>query len=42
MASLGDESFFPQFLDLLTANRDLGGALIFEIGQAAYDARGSP
>jgi cyclic-di-GMP phosphodiesterase TipF (flagellum assembly factor) len=41
MASLADESFFPQFLDLLIANRDLGGALIFEIGQAAFDARGS-
>jgi cyclic-di-GMP phosphodiesterase TipF (flagellum assembly factor) len=41
MASLADESFFPQFLDLLTANRDLSGALIFEVGQAAFDARGS-
>ena len=41
MASLADESFFPQFLDLLAANRDLAGALIFEIGQAAFDARGS-
>jgi cyclic-di-GMP phosphodiesterase TipF (flagellum assembly factor) len=41
MASLADETFFPQFLDLLTANRDLAGALIFEIGQAAFDARGS-
>jgi cyclic-di-GMP phosphodiesterase TipF (flagellum assembly factor) len=41
MASLGDESFFPQFLELLTANRDLAGALIFEIGQGAFDARGS-
>ena len=41
MASLADESFFPQFLDLLTANRDLSGALIFEIGQAAFDSRGS-
>ena len=41
MASLADESFFPQFLDLLAANRDLSGALIFELGQAAYDARGS-
>jgi cyclic-di-GMP phosphodiesterase TipF (flagellum assembly factor) len=41
MASLADESFFPQFLDLLTANRDLAGALIFEIGQATFDARGS-
>lgn len=41
MASLADETFFPQFLDLLTANRDLAGALIFEFGQAAFDARGS-
>jgi cyclic-di-GMP phosphodiesterase TipF (flagellum assembly factor) len=41
MASLVDETFFPQFLELLTANRDLSGALIFEIGQAAFDARGS-
>jgi cyclic-di-GMP phosphodiesterase TipF (flagellum assembly factor) len=40
-ASLADDSFFPQFLELLTANRDLAGALIFEIGQAAFDARGS-
>ena len=40
-ASLGDETFFPQFLDLLSANRDLSGALIFELGQAAYDARGA-
>jgi len=40
-ASLADESFFPQFLELLTINRDLSGALIFEIGQAAFDARGS-
>ena len=41
LASLADESFFPQFLDLLAANRDLAGALIFELGQAAFDARGS-
>jgi cyclic-di-GMP phosphodiesterase TipF (flagellum assembly factor) len=41
MASLADESFFPQFLELLTINRDLCGALIFEVGQAAFDARGS-
>jgi cyclic-di-GMP phosphodiesterase TipF (flagellum assembly factor) len=41
MASLADESFFPQFLDLLTANKDLAGALIFEIGQGAFDSRGS-
>lgn len=41
MASLADESFFPGFLDLLTDNRDLAGALIFEIGQAAFESRGS-
>lgn len=39
MASLGDEDFFPQFVDLLRANRDLAPALIFEIGQAAFDGR---
>ena len=39
--SLADESFFPQFLEMLSANRDLAGALIFELGQAAFDARGS-
>jgi cyclic-di-GMP phosphodiesterase TipF (flagellum assembly factor) len=41
MASLADETFFPQFLELLTANRDLAGALIFEVGQGAFDARGA-
>jgi cyclic-di-GMP phosphodiesterase, flagellum assembly factor TipF len=41
MASLADESFFPGFLDLLTANKDLAGALIFEIGQSAFESRGS-
>lgn len=40
-ASLADETFFPQFLDLLSDNRDLAGALIFELGQAAFDARGA-
>lgn len=39
--SLGDETFFPQFLDMLAANRDLAGALIFELGQGAFEARGS-
>jgi len=39
MASLGDDDFFPQFHDLLRANRDLAPALIFEIGQAAFEAR---
>jgi len=39
LASLGDESFFPQFLDFLSENRDLSNALIFEVGQAAFEAR---
>ena len=41
MSSLGDEEFFPQFLDLLRANRDLAPALVFEVGQAAFDGRNS-
>ncbi len=40
LASLGDEEFFPQFLEFMTANRDLGGSVIFELGQAAFDKRG--
>jgi cyclic-di-GMP phosphodiesterase TipF (flagellum assembly factor) len=40
MSSLGDDEFFPQFIELLAANRDLSNALIFEVGQAAFDARG--
>jgi cyclic-di-GMP phosphodiesterase TipF (flagellum assembly factor) len=39
LGSLGDDAFFPQFLDLLRANRDLSSALIFEIGQAAFESR---
>ncbi|MBI1199636.1 MAG: EAL domain-containing protein [Phenylobacterium sp.] len=39
LASLGDDDFFPQFVDLLRANRDLAPALVFEIGQAAFDNR---
>jgi cyclic-di-GMP phosphodiesterase TipF (flagellum assembly factor) len=39
--SLGDDEFFPQFYDLLRANRDLAPALVFEIGQAAFDTRTS-
>jgi cyclic-di-GMP phosphodiesterase TipF (flagellum assembly factor) len=38
-ASLGDEDFFPQFLDFLGQNRDLSGALIFELGQKAFQDR---
>ena len=40
-ASLADEQFFPQFLEFLGQNKDLAGALIFELGQAAFAARGS-
>ena len=39
MASLGDEEFFPQFHDLLRANRDLSSALIFEISQQGFETR---
>jgi cyclic-di-GMP phosphodiesterase TipF (flagellum assembly factor) len=40
-ASLSDEVFFPQFAEFLSDNRDLAGALVFELGQAAFEARGS-
>jgi cyclic-di-GMP phosphodiesterase TipF (flagellum assembly factor) len=39
--SLGDDGFFPQFLDFMSGNRDLSGALIFELGQAAFERRGA-
>ena len=41
LASLSDETFFPQFLDFLSENKDLAGALIFELGQEAFESRGS-
>ena len=41
LASLADEVFFPQFLDFLAQNKDLHGALIFELGQAAFRQRGA-
>jgi len=41
LASLADESFFPQFLEFMSANKDLAGALIFELGQSAFDRRGA-
>ncbi len=41
LASLGDEVFFPQFMDFLSQNKDLHAALIFELGQTAYSERGS-
>ena len=40
LASLADESFFPQFLEFMQANKDLAGAVIFELGQAAFERRG--
>jgi cyclic-di-GMP phosphodiesterase TipF (flagellum assembly factor) len=40
LASLGDESFFPQFLEFMQGNKDLAGAVIFELGQAAFERRG--
>lgn len=41
LTSLRDETFFPQFLEFLSENRDLAGALIFELGQDAFSTRGS-
>ena len=41
LRSLSDETFFPQFLDFLSENRDLASALIFELGQSAFLARGA-
>ena len=41
LASLADEIFFPQFLEFLGQNRDTAGGLIFELGQQAFEARGS-
>jgi len=41
LASLADETFFPQFLEFLGQNKDAAGGLIFELGQSAFDARGA-
>lgn len=35
--SLADETFFPQFIAFLRENRDLGGAIIFELSREAFD-----
>ncbi|NGM49817.1 EAL domain-containing protein [Caulobacter sp. 602-2] len=40
LASLADETFFPQFLEFLQGNKDLAGSLIFELGQTAFNQRG--
>ncbi len=39
--TLKDETFFPQFLEFMRENRDLAGSVIFELGQAAFETRGS-
>lgn len=39
MRSLSDDSFFPQFLDFMHENRDLGGAVVFEIAHEAFETR---
>ena len=41
LSSLGDETFFPQFLEFLSENKDMAGGLIFELGLAAFEQRGS-
>lgn len=41
LASLGDEGFFPQFLEFLSEHKDMAGGLVFELGQAAFEQRGS-
>jgi cyclic-di-GMP phosphodiesterase TipF (flagellum assembly factor) len=38
-ATLGDEGFFPQFLDFMRENKDLAGSLIFEMPQEGFDRR---
>ena len=40
LTSLSDEGFFATFLDFLSQNRDLSGALVFELSQAAFESRG--
>ena len=41
LSSLADEAFFPQFLEFLSENKDMAGGLVFELGQAAFEQRGS-
>jgi cyclic-di-GMP phosphodiesterase TipF (flagellum assembly factor) len=41
LSSLGDETFFPQFLEFLSENKDMAGGLIFELGLEAFEQRGS-
>ena len=39
---LEDQQFFPQFLTLMKENRDLSGALIFELSADSFEARSKP
>ncbi|HEY5411400.1 MAG TPA: EAL domain-containing protein [Caulobacteraceae bacterium] len=41
LSSLGDDAFFPQFLEFLSENKDMAGGLIFELGLPAFAQRGS-
>ena len=41
ISSLEDESFFPQFLQFMRENRDLAGAMIFEVSVRAFNNRSS-
>jgi cyclic-di-GMP phosphodiesterase TipF (flagellum assembly factor) len=37
--ALSDDSFFPQFFEFLREEREMAGALIFELPQDAFDSR---
>jgi cyclic-di-GMP phosphodiesterase TipF (flagellum assembly factor) len=41
LASLGDETFFPQFIEFLAENRDMAASVIFELGHQAFESRGA-
>jgi cyclic-di-GMP phosphodiesterase TipF (flagellum assembly factor) len=41
LTSLGDEAFFAQFLEFLADNRDMASGVVFELGQADFEQRGS-
>jgi cyclic-di-GMP phosphodiesterase TipF (flagellum assembly factor) len=41
LIALADDGFFPPFYEFMREHRDLAGSVIFEIAQAAYDARTS-
>jgi cyclic-di-GMP phosphodiesterase TipF (flagellum assembly factor) len=41
LASLGDETFFPQFHEFMAKNKDMASAVIFELGQENFENRSS-